>query len=96
LRPGVAQPTAMRKDEMIGMDEERVMARGLRPPGPLLLVKKRLEAAAGRRLRVIVSNEEAVDELVDFFTEMSVPTETDRAGDDYHVIADLTGLKKGD
>lgn len=72
------------------------MARGLRPPGPLLLVRKRLETASGRRLRIIVSSEDAVRELVDFFGGMGVPTETDRAGDDYHVIADLSGLKKGD
>lgn len=81
---------------MIGMDEERVVARGLRPPGPLLLVRKRLDAAAGRRLRIIVSSEEAVRELVSFFDGMGVPTETDRAGDDYHVIADLSDLKRGD
>ncbi|MDD3643020.1 MAG: sulfurtransferase TusA family protein [Candidatus Krumholzibacteria bacterium] len=78
------------------MDEERIMARGLRPPGPLLLVRKRLDAAFGRRLRVIVSSEEAVRDLLAFFEEMGVPTETDRAGDDYHVIADLSGRKKGD
>ena len=78
------------------IDEERVMARGLRPPGPLLLVRKRLETLSGRRLRVIVSSEDAARELVEFFEGMGVPTETDRAGDDYHVIADLSGLKKGD
>jgi len=81
---------------MVGTHEERIVARGLRPPGPLLLVRKRLESAAGGRMRVIVSSEEAVDELVAFFDGMGVPIETDRAGDDYHVIADLSGLGKGD
>ena len=81
---------------MVGTDEERIVARGLRPPGPLLLVKKSLDSTIGRRMRVIVSSEEAVDELVAFFEELDVPTETDRAGDDYHVIADLSGLRKGD
>lgn len=81
---------------MSALEEERIVARGLRPPGPLLLVKKRLEAAAGKRLRVIVSSEEAVRQLIEFFDGMGAPTETDRAGGDYHVIADLTLIEKGD
>lgn len=71
-------------------EEKRIIARGLKPPGPLLLVKKRLEELRGGRLRVIVSSEDAADELVAFFTGMDVDVEIDHAGDDIHVVVDLT------
>ena len=76
---------------MAGSEEKRIIARGLNPPGPLLLVKKRLEELKGGRLRVIVSSEDAADELVDYFTGMDADVEIDRAGDDIHVVVDLTG-----
>ena len=76
---------------MAGSEEKRIIARGLNPPGPLLLVKKRLEELKGGRLRVIVSSEDAADELVNYFTGMDADVEIDRAGDDIHVVVDLTG-----
>ena len=76
---------------MAGSEEIRIIARGLNPPGPLLLVKKRLEELKGGRLRVIVSSEDAADELVNYFTGMDADVEIDRAGDDIHVVVDLTG-----
>lgn len=75
---------------MAGSEEKRIIARGLNPPGPLLLVKKRLEELRGARLRVIVSSDDAADELVAFFSGMEVGVEIDHAGDDIHVIVDLT------
>jgi TusA-related sulfurtransferase len=72
--------------------EERVVAKGLKPPGPLLIVKKKLPEIQAEHLRIIVSNRESVDELVSYFEERHAETEIDRAGDDYHVVVDLTGF----
>ena len=75
---------------MTGSDEIRIIARGLNSPGPLLLVKKRLDELKGGHLRVIVSRDDAADELVDFFMEMNAKVEIDHAGEDIHVVVDLT------
>jgi len=75
--------------------EEKILAKGLSPPGPLLVVKKRLqEGIKAPHVRIIVSNPESVDELVAYFRERGVETTTDRAGEDYHVIADLTTFRE--
>ena len=75
---------------MTGIEEKRIIARGLKPPGPLLLVKKQLEELRGGRFRVIVSSDEAADELVDYFMGMDAGVEIDHAGDDIHIVVDLT------
>ena len=75
---------------MAGSDEKRIIARGLNSPGPLLLVKKRLDEFRGGHLRVIVSRDDAADELVDFFMDMNAKVELDHAGKDIHVVVDLT------
>jgi len=75
---------------MAGSEEKRIIARGLNPPGPLLLVKKRLEELKGGHLRVIVSSDDAADELVDYFIAMDAKVEIDNAGADIHVVVDLT------
>jgi len=75
---------------MTGSDEKRINARGLNPPGPLLLVKKKLEELRGGCLRIIVSSDDAADELVEFFAGIKAEVEIDHAGDDIHVIVDLT------
>jgi len=74
---------------MAGSEENRIIARGLNPPGPLLLVKKRLDEFKGGHLRVIVSSEDAADELVEYFLGMDAKVEIDNAGDDIHVVVDL-------
>jgi TusA-related sulfurtransferase len=71
-------------------EEKKVIARGLSSPGPLLLVRKRLEEFRGGRLRVIVSDDEAADELVEFFTAEGAMVELDHAGEDIHVVVDMT------
>ena len=75
---------------MAGSDEKRLIARGLNPPGPLLLVRKRIDEFMGEHLRIIVSTEDAADELVDYFLEMGARVEIDNAGEDIHVVVDLT------
>jgi len=75
---------------MTGSEEERIIARGLNPPGPLLLVKKRLEDLKCEHLRIIVSSDDAADELVNYFLGMDAKVEIDSAGDDIHVVVDLT------
>lgn len=81
---------------MMKNNEEKIVAKGLSPPGPLLVVKKKLKTIEKRRVRVIVSNREAAEEIVDFFKEHNVDTEIDRAGDDFHVIVDLQGFEEGE
>ncbi len=77
-------------------NEERVLAKGLNPPGPLLIVKKKMRSMHGGNLRVIVSNQEAADELIKYFRERSAEAEIDRAGDDYHVVVNLANFKDKD
>jgi TusA-related sulfurtransferase len=77
-------------------NEERVLAKGLNSPGPLLIVKKKMRSRHGGNLRVIVSNQEAADELIKYFRDRSAEAEIDRAGDDYHVVVDLANFKDKD
>ena len=75
---------------MAGGEEKRIIARGLNPPGPLLLVKKKFDEFKGGHLRVIVSSEAAADEQVDYFLGIGAKVEIDNAGEDIHVVVDLT------
>jgi TusA-related sulfurtransferase len=77
-------------------DEERIMARGLKSPGPLLVVKKRLKDLDAMRIRVIVSSREAAEDLVNFFETRGAVAEIDPAGEDYHVVVDLATFKDVD
>ena len=53
-------------------------------------MEKKLEELRGECLRVIVSSDDAADELVEFFAGMKAEVEIDHAGDDIHVVVDLT------
>ncbi len=75
-------------------DEERIVARGLKSPGPLLIVKNRLQTLDARRIRVIVSSREAADDIVNYFETRGAALELDRAGEDYHVVIDLAKFKE--
>jgi len=77
-------------------DEERIMARGLKSPGPLLIVKKRLKDFGAARMRVIVSSKEAADDLVNFFEARGAAVEIDLAGEDFHVVVNLATFKDVD
>ena len=70
-------------------EERRILARGLNPPGPLLVVKKELETTDAVKLRVVVSSERAALEIQEYFRDRSAEAEIDMAGDDYHVMIDL-------
>lgn len=72
------------------------MARGLKSPGPLLLVKKRLKSGDVVRMRIIVSSREAAEDLVNFFESRGATAELDRTGEDFHVVADLRSFKDVD
>lgn len=75
--------------------ELKVIAKGLKPPGPLLIVKNELKDADREgTLRVIVSNREAAEELVEFFSAMGAELEIDGVGDDFHVIVNLSSCKE--
>ncbi len=77
-------------------DCRKIMARGLKPPAPLLLVKNEMKTINTNMIRVIVSNREAVDELVEYFESNGAETEIDTVGNDYHVVVDLSDFEKGD
>ena len=79
-----------------GNDEERVIARGLRSPGPVLLVRTRARETGAARLRVIVSDRKAAEEVAAFLAARGAPAEIDAVGDEYHVIADLARYKDVD
>jgi TusA-related sulfurtransferase len=74
-------------------DEERIVARGLKSPGPLLIIKKRLKTLDARRIRVIVSSREAAEDIINYFETRGAAIELDRAGEDYHVVVDLAKFK---
>ena len=74
-------------------NEKRIIARGLNSPGPLLIVKKKLESTGVEKLRVIVSSEDAALDLQRYFRKRSAEAEIDVAGDDYHVVIDLKNFK---
>lgn len=74
-------------------NEKLIIARGLNSPGPLLIVKKKLESAKTKKLRVVVSSENAALDLQHYFRNRSAEAEIDIAGDDYHVIIDLENFK---
>lgn len=74
--------------------EIKIIARGLRPPGPVLMVRKKLEEVELEgNLRIIVSSREAADDLIDYLKGIGAEQELDRAGDDYHVLVDLNSIK---
>lgn len=79
-----------------GLDEERVVARGLRSPGPLLLVRNRVRETRAARLRVIVSDRTSAEEVAGFLASRGAPAEIDAVGEEYHVIADLAHYKDVD
>ena len=71
-------------------EENRIIARGLNPPGPLMLVKKRIDEFRGGHLRVIVSSEDAADELVDYFMVLYYKLLVILTNSYNHVVVDLT------
>jgi TusA-related sulfurtransferase len=81
------------KSNMIVNGEERILAKGLNAPGPLLIVKRKLKTVKAERLRIIVSNIDAAQELLVYFRERSAYAEIDRAGDDYHVVVNLKNFE---
>ncbi len=83
-------------DWIPGNKEEKILARGLKAPGVLLLVKRSLQGISFGFLRVIVSYREAADELVEYFETRGAETEIDVAGDDFHVIIDMKRFKDVD
>lgn len=77
-------------------DEERIIARGLKSPGPLLMVKKRLKTIEARRVRVIVSSRDTAEDIINYFETRGAAVELDRAGEDFHVVVDLAKFKDMD
>jgi mRNA-degrading endonuclease toxin of MazEF toxin-antitoxin module len=61
-----------------------------------MLVRTRLRETNKARLRVIVSSREAADEIVAYLVARGARAEVDLAGEDYHVIADISRCKDVD
>ena len=71
-------------------DEERIVARGLKSPGPLLIVKKRLKTLDARRIRVIVSSRDAAEDIINYFETRGAAIELDRAGEiSFMIVIDI-------
>ena len=81
---------------MNDIKEEKLLAKGLKAPGAILLVKRRLADVKARYLRIIVTGSAVAEELLGYFDERGSRTEIDRAGDDYHVIVDMKNFKDVD
>lgn len=81
---------------MIEIKEEKLLAKGLKAPGAILLVKRRLSDVKARYLRIIVTGSDVAEELLEYFDKRGSRTEIDRAGDDYHVIVDMKNYKDVD
>jgi len=79
---------------MANGDEERIVAKGLKSPGPLLMVKKRLAERGAFRIRVIVSDDSAAREIVSYLKARGAIAEIDKAGADFHVVADLRSFRR--
>ena len=76
--------------------EIKIVARGLKPPGALLLVKKSISGISSGMLRIIVTYEETVGEITSFFKARGVEAEVDIAGDDFHLLVDMKYFKDVD
>ncbi|MBN2071233.1 MAG: hypothetical protein JW814_07220 [Candidatus Krumholzibacteriota bacterium] len=76
--------------------ENKIVARGLKAPAALLLVKKNISGRQSGMLRIIVSFSDAVEALKDYFSDRGVNTEIDIAGDDYHLLVDMKNFKDVD
>jgi len=80
---------------MTTTNEERIIAKNLEPPGPLLVVQRMLPGIAARRVRVIVSSRAAALEIVAFCESNGDRAAVDETGGDYHVIIDRGCGKDG-
>ena len=70
--------------------EIRINARGLPNPGPRMMVESALDRRKYESMRVVVSNEEALEDLRGFFESIGASIDTDQIGDDYHIFVDFT------
>ena len=70
-------------------NEITVNARGLKNPGPRMMVETTLAGGRYKRMRVVVSSIDAMNDLLEYFSKLGASTETDQIGDDYHVFVDF-------
>jgi len=77
--------------DMTTENELKVNARGLSAPGPRLMVETALEKTPARFLRVVVSDQAAVDDLQAYFGERGGNVKIDQVGEEFHVIVDMEG-----
>lgn len=77
--------------DMTTENELKVNARGLSAPGPRLMVETALAKTPTRFLRVVVSDQKAVDDLQVYFGELGADVKIDQVGEEFHVIVDLEG-----
>ena len=68
------------------VNELKINARGLDNPGPRMLVETALARGKPAALRVIVSHQEAVDDLRKLFEKHKATAEVDQIGDEFHVL----------
>jgi TusA-related sulfurtransferase len=70
--------------------EGKLIARGLRHPGPIHMVRTQLAAGSPPAvLRVIVDSASAADGLARFCQSRDVPAEVDLVGEEFHILIRL-------
>jgi TusA-related sulfurtransferase len=69
--------------------ELKINAKGLSGPGPRMMVETALESNPSRFLRVVVSDESAVEDLKVYFQDRGAVVTIDQVGGDFHVLVDL-------
>ena len=82
----------MKKKEV---KELRINARGLSVPGPRMMVETALADATCELLRVVVSHQDAVDDLKAYLEAHGGRVDiVDQIGDDYHIVADVARFER--
>ena len=74
----------------------RINARGLSGHGPRLMVQSALASASQTVLRVVVSNQEAADDVMQYLESLGGTTEMDHIGNEFYVYATMAPSGAGD
>ncbi|UCG51283.1 MAG: hypothetical protein JSW58_13970 [Candidatus Latescibacterota bacterium] len=73
-------------------NEVKINAKGLSNPGPRMMVESVLAEQECKTLRVVVTSEEAVKDLEEYFDTLGATIEVDQIGEEIHMLVDLPVL----
>lgn len=69
--------------------EIRVNARGLSNPGPRMMVEIALARSNATSVRVVVSDQSAVEDLKQYFSDKTTQLSVEDVGEEFHLLATL-------